>query len=57
VEHLDQRDHPEDDGHDPDEFTDVGVGIKFINGAHQIKEEAFMSLIVWDTSEPALEES
>jgi hypothetical protein len=54
VEHFDQCNHPERNGHHPYEFTDVGVGIEFVNGVDQIEEEAFVSLVVWNATEPAL---
>jgi hypothetical protein len=56
VEHLDQRNHPERNGDDPYEFTDIGIRIEFINGVDQIEEEALVSLIVWNATEPALQE-
>jgi len=56
MEHLDQGDHPESNRYDPDEFTDIGVRVEFINWVDQIEEEAIVSLIVWNTAEPTFQE-
>jgi hypothetical protein len=56
VEDFDQCDHPQGDGYNPNEFPDVGIRFEFVNGTHDIEEEALLSLAVWNTSEPALDE-
>jgi hypothetical protein len=55
VEDFDQCDHPQGDGYNPNEFSDVGIRFEFVNWTYKVEEEALLSLAVWNASEPALQ--